>query len=37
MTGDNSDQGSNSSERSITETQEGSCYNDGSDDLLVEI
>jgi len=37
MTGDNSDQDSKSSDRSITKSWESSCYNDGSDDLLVEI
>jgi len=37
MTGDNSDQDSNSSDRSITKSRESSRYNDGSDDLLFEI
>jgi len=37
MTGDNSDRDLNSSDRSITETRVSSCYNDGSDDLFVEI
>ena len=37
MAGDNSDQDSNSSDRSITKSRESSRYNDGSDDLLFEI
>ena len=37
MTADKSYQDSNSLDRSITDTRESSCYNDGNDNLLVEI
>ena len=37
MTADNSYRDSNSLDVSITETRESSCYNDGNDNLIVEM